>query len=333
MNAVTTNVPVVSNPTNVLPANKLPNVLRSADNRVLPMFGLSSYKAIPEDVASNVKDCINYAELNYEAVKEQALTQDGRPIDGTYYLKRKDNGNILANYVGPNWTPLQNETRMDWFQPYVDSGLFTIVGAGEYGDTVSILAKANLQQNTEIKVGDAVGYYLNIQDFWRQGKATTVQSLIVRLTCLNGAVNREATNYFKLRHNPSIANRLASVKETFENVENDFTKMITQYRSLASKVMKDADFKNMLMEAFQFPQDEKGNVSKRASNLMDKLQVLQYKNPTFEGIRGTWWGGYNAVTHYLTHEYGRGDLSRVQNMFEGASSKIEQRALQYALAV
>ena len=49
-----------------------------------------------------------------------------------------------------------------------------------------------------------------------------------------------------------------------------------------------------------------------------------------EGVKGTLWGGYNAITEYLTHERGRTQDTRMDSVWFGDSHKVAQRALRVA---
>ena len=49
-------------------------------------------------------------------------------------------------------------------------------------------------------------------------------------------------------------------------------------------------------------------------------------------MRGTVWQAYNAVTEYITHDYGRSDDSRLQAQWFGATATMGKKALDLALA-
>ena len=50
-----------------------------------------------------------------------------------------------------------------------------------------------------------------------------------------------------------------------------------------------------------------------------------------KSAKGTMWGAYNAVTEYLTHEYGNSDDKRLYNNWFGSSLRTNDQALKVAL--
>jgi hypothetical protein len=63
-------------------------------------------------------------------------------------------------------------------------------------------------------------------------------------------------------------------------------------------------------------------------NLVTKIEVLmEDETNTLPGVKGTVWSMYNAVTHYLTHERGRSEDSRINSLFFGDSATANSRAL------
>lgn len=52
-----------------------------------------------------------------------------------------------------------------------------------------------------------------------------------------------------------------------------------------------------------------------------------------QGVRGTMWGAYNAVTEYITHERGRSAENRVNSQWFGDGATISRRALDTALRI
>jgi hypothetical protein len=44
------------------------------------------------------------------------------------------------------------------------------------------------------------------------------------------------------------------------------------------------------------------------------------------GVKGTLWGGYNALTEHLTWERGRSADTRLENLWFGAAKNLAQRA-------
>lgn len=70
-----------------------------------------------------------------------------------------------------------------------------------------------------------------------------------------------------------------------------------------------------------------------ASRAHDRiLEILQGNEggQQMEGVKGTAWGAYNAVTHFLTHERGRSPDARMSALAFGGSAGIGAKALSIA---
>ena len=52
-----------------------------------------------------------------------------------------------------------------------------------------------------------------------------------------------------------------------------------------------------------------------------------------EGVSGTWWAAYNAVTEYLNYEKGRTTQNRLDSLWFGQNGVQSQKALAQAVAL
>lgn len=73
--------------------------------------------------------------------------------------------------------------------------------------------------------------------------------------------------------------------------------------------------------------DRKDRVLERITDLFEG----EGAGATLQGVRGTWWGLYNAATQYMTHERGRSEESRFDTVMLGGNGGMAQRAYDTAL--
>lgn len=321
---------------------------RSAASRRFGMFGLPTFK----DVETNdVSEAIKIAGLDWDVIKKQSLTEDGRKLDN-WYLERSDNGQIVSPSVGPEWTPVQNRVKFQWFQPYLDSGLFSLAGAGSLfgSQEVGILAKVKLP-DTEIVKGDPVNMFIYIRDNFGK-RAMSVCGLILRLVCSNGAMRQEIASAFKLRHSSKVVQKLDNVRDKFQFIGEEFGKVVGDYQRMASRPLhSQTELRRYIADVFQLePDSETGKLATRSENTISEIaglipgpvapitaidltadNIIEASESPVAPPVGTYWNGYNAVTDYLNHTRGRSVESRLDSLLYGNSALVEQRA--YALAL
>jgi phage/plasmid-like protein (TIGR03299 family) len=322
-------------------------MIRSTYNsrRVFPMFNVKSFK----DVSSkDIGELIVKSGLDWEVVKEQCHTQDGKPIDGMYYLKRADNGVVLSG-VGPQWTAVQNKEKWAFFQPYLDSDLFEVAGAGSFneGREVAILARVKLP-DVEIVKGDPVGFYVYLADTFG-ARCLRGSAVVIRLACANGAIRQDVVGAFKFRHSKQVGIKLESVQNTLSELSSEFTKIATDYKRMASRQLTSVEeLRGYIENVLEVKRKEDGSLSTRARNTIDSLvnhvegtelvranlvdSILSSNDSEYQkGAGRNYWQAYNAVTDYLNHSYGHNEESRLDALLHGQSAKTEQRAYELAL--
>ena len=55
------------------------------------------------------------------------------------------------------------------------------------------------------------------------------------------------------------------------------------------------------------------------------------KGSDIAGVRGTYWGAYNALTEYLNYSKGRNENNRMDSLWFGQNKTMSQKALDTAL--
>lgn len=91
-----------------------------------------------------------------------------------------------------------------------------------------------------------------------------------------------------------------------------------------------AYWEETLLQALGAPKTEKGKVM--LANKRDEI-VGSYYDSSNDNIRGSWWGAFNAVSHWTDHKMkarGMGN-GKFSSLF-GSGMDIKQKALEIALA-
>lgn len=293
-----------------------------------PIWSLHPRVVKLDSTEYSIDESIEAAGLNFTVHKEQLKLADGRPTK-SFAVLRDDTGEILSDYVGPEWTASQNRDKFLWFQKYLDdkSAKLTHAGCLPNGKMI-IIAKFN-HPDDEVMPGDNLERDVLITDFF--GKRALQLSLInLRAICANGRIfTSKKFGSMNIRHSSQIHNRLEDAHENILAWDEAFSENLAQYKFLASKDIKS---ENSLVEFFAASlKMEKGEdgFGTRQQNTLERLKSL-FNDPVHN--KGTsMWSAYNAITAYTNHYTGRSIETAMDSLFYGANNTIQERALSLAL--
>jgi phage/plasmid-like protein (TIGR03299 family) len=259
---------------------------------------------------------------------------------GSFSLVRSTDKAVLAPAVGPEYQPVQNLYRFDWFQNYLNSGLVSLSHAGAIrdGSKTVIIARLN-SDNREIVRGDEISKYLLIRDSFDGKSALSIFLMTVRLVCGNGMVASSEIGRWSIKHNRVTEMRMDAIRDNVNEADNKLIEYMGNYSLLARKPLPTEDkVREYIQAVFQMePTENKKTgvveLSTRAKNITEEvLERLHVGNGSdIPGVRSSYWGLYNAVTEYTNHKRGHGIDTRLDSLWFGDSARVNDRALTLAL--
>lgn len=263
---------------------------------------------------------------------------DNKESNSCNIFVRSDNGMELG-HAGKKTLPLQNDKAFEFFSPFLQEKLCELHTAGslDEGRKVWVLAKITSGGDTvEIVKGDSVEKFLLLSNAHDGSLAVRVGFTPIRVVCANTlrmAHGADASKLVRIRHTKSMHNNLENIRETINLINQEFEATAEQYRLLANKGINQADLQKYIKMVFR--KDEEEDTSTRFDNILSRICELNEigEGSDIPGVRGTLWGAYNSVTNYLSHEKGRTVENRLANNWFGIDTKINDRALEMALAM
>lgn len=222
--------------------------------------------------------------------------------------------------VGANYTIIQNEELTEFLQLLTDESgaVFDTAGSLNRGARVFV----TMRMPEPLKVGGFDDLDLNLAVFNRHdgwGSLVTVATP-VRVVCANTerAALRNHASVYRVRHSGSTQRSIAQARDALRLTFKHADAFAAEAEKLLATEMKAKEFGEFLDKLLPFPAD-KGKVSQRSHQAMtDRLKAVFAADPTLEGIHGTRWGAYNAITRYLDHE------ARVTGRREAALVRAER---------
>lgn len=236
--------------------------------------------------------------------------------------------------VGLRYTPIQNETVFQWFNPWVEAGLATFETAGSLKNGEIVWALAAVQGlDAEVQKGDKVRRYIMLSNSHDGSTGILNGTIDTRPVCWNTmkAARAEGT-LGSVRHTESAEQKLIAAQKSMTTLLGQFQADLANYKRLAeAPIANPTEVGEYVLDTFSIlPKvGEKVKLSTRTDQMVKQILIDVYQGIGNKGE--TWWDAYNGVTQYLTHERGSNSEKRVVSNLFGDSQEKNKRALKLAL--
>jgi|TARA_R110002020_G_scaffold90851_1_gene221127 phage/plasmid-like protein (TIGR03299 family) len=280
-------------------------------------------------------EAFDSAGLNWEVDTKPLFTGEGEQVSHRAAYRTSDNR--ILGIVGKRWTPLQNRDAFEIFEPLVDAGEMVIHTAGSLrnGERIWALCQLN-QDNSEIVRGDEIAKFVLLSNGHDGKLAVHFGFTPIRVVCANTealARGSKASKLIRVRHSRFVKQNVQQLRDVMNFANQEFEATAQQYRHLASKGINSEDLEKYIKIVLGVDKKSDDEISTRSKNIV--LQVTQLfengRGADIAGVRGTYWGAYNAVTEYLNYSKGRTSNNRMDSMWFGQNGVMSQKALDTAL--
>ena len=280
-------------------------------------------------------DSFELAGLDWEVDTKPLFTGDGEKVSHRAAYRVSD-GRILG-IVGKRWTPLQNRDAFEIFEPLVDAGEMVIHTAGSLrnGERIWALCQLN-QDNSEIVAGDEVAKFVLLSNGHDGKLAVHFGFTPIRVVCANTealARGSKASKLVRVRHTRFVKQNVQDLRNVMNFANQEFEATAEQYRYLASKGINSEDLDKYIKIVLGIGEKSADEMTTRSKNIVSSIEDLFEggRGSDIAGVRGTYWGAYNAVTEYLNYSKGRTANNRMDSVWFGQNGTMNQKALDAAL--
>lgn len=288
-------------------------------------------KEIPEHLK---KDCLGLAKhigLDNEVFIDELKGTNGdvvpfKALASDFGGERRYYGTVTGNYQ-----IYQNKDAFQWFQPWVESGVAELIGAGavKQGRSIWIQAQTSLD-GIEITKGDYVNRFLFLFNS-HNGKSSIRPGFNDRrMWCNNqlaSTLRSKATSMIRIRHSGDVIRNVDKIRDIMNLAKMEFEATAEQYRFLASREFNEAD----LQKYVKIVMDVKEDSGTKKKNLCEKLLNLVFDGKGQKETPNSWWRVLNGFTEYVTHYAGRNEDNRINSLYFGAGEQANRRAMELAL--
>lgn len=229
---------------------------------------------------------------------DNAIFNEVLPVPNNFATYRKDTNDVFG-VVGARYEVIQNSEAFDFMDSLVqDEALeYETVGALGIGERIFLTAK--LPGDLIVKK-ENIDKYLVMTMAHDGSGAIQIMFTPIRPVCNNtlSIAIRKATNKVSIRHTKNAREKMELSKKILGIVDIQSGRLSDAFNAMADRRLQDNALEHIILKAFNFTKNEEGKISTKATNIVEK--VLEYHEIGIgqEGIKGTVWGAYNAVTGY-----------------------------------
>ncbi|WP_029600932.1 DUF932 domain-containing protein [Gemmata obscuriglobus] len=288
--------------------------------------------------APNVEDAIRLAGLDWRVRMVPLFTEAGCPVPTHRATVRESDGKVIG-VVGSGYTLMQNDRAFSFFEPFLSAGACSLEAAGSLkeGKRIWVLARINGAE-AEVVDGDPVRGYFLLSNAHDASQAVRAQFTSIRVVCANtlNAADRRAERGFedcvRVRHTTGLETSLVLVQHTIDMAAKTFSASLADYQRMVSRRLPVDGFRKYVIDVLEVPESVQrmGKMPKA----WDTLQWAYHAAPgaRINGVFGTYWGAYNAITDWVDHTRGVKDAdSRLDSAWFGSGARLKQRAFELAL--
>lgn len=220
--------------------------------------------------------------------------------DNPYEAGRVDQLGVVGN----QYDPFQNEESADLLDAITAESGAHIETAGSLREGKETFVTMRLPETMLVGGADGVDLYLSALNTHDGTKPFRFIVSPVRIVCANtqAAALRAARSTFAIKHLKGGRAKIEEARQTlgltFEFVEA----FQAEADAMIDAVLTAREFDRIVTELFPAPKTDSKRSETTHSAKIDALHSIYQSDPTQADLKGTKWGGYQAVTRYLDHQ-------------------------------
>jgi len=255
------------------------------------------------------QDVMTVAYLGGWDVRKEALqaVESGAPVPNKFATTRlhpKTGNREVLGTVGKAYQVVQNEQACDLLNMIVDQTGAHFETAGSLRGGREVFVTMKLPDTLRIAGKDAMDLYLAMCTSHDASRLGRVLCTPVRIRCANTqrAAFANNTGEYTFRHSGDILGKLADVRDALGLVPV----YLDQFQEAAEKMIEQQlewdQLQAIAAELWPLGQEDSETAFLKQLGRERDLKYLFEEAPTQEGIHGTAWGGYQAITEWLDHK-------------------------------
>lgn len=299
-------------------------------------------KALAPTHTTNLGKALKSAGMDFTVDRVPFQVPD---LDGTLLDADRSQGLIrpmpdgtrkLVGITGTRFTPIANADAFSIATDLVGDFGAKIAGLADFrhgGASIMVLAlpEQSVALHRKGHDDDVTELNLLVKNHHDGSGALTFALTPLRVPCTNvlPMALRGAKMVWKVNHTPNAMERVELIQTAIREAVGAHAALETKGQAMLDTKMVDAEFAKIVARMFPVKDDATGAVADRKREAQGQLMSLYRESPTLDGVRGTVWGGYNAVTEYLDHfrpvRGGNALLTRAEGQIDGPNVRVKAR--------
>jgi phage/plasmid-like protein (TIGR03299 family) len=262
------------------------------------------------------------AEVRYNRYELVRPPYDGQPNE------------TVLGIVTDRYEPLQNADAFAFFDPIVDQKRACFETAGALGDGERIWVMAKMPGDIEVVRGDSCQKYLLLSNTHTGQGSVVVKFTAIRVVCQNTLMMSldDGQAAFRVRHSKLMSDRLNEVGQLIATANAVYAAAATLFRAMAAMKLE-ADGFDKYLELVSPRSDAQKAKREEPERWRHVRQLFQsHEDLQLDGVRGTLWGAYNAITYFEDHKSIEHEsaASRLDRVWFGGGAGVKLKALDKA---
>jgi phage/plasmid-like protein (TIGR03299 family) len=268
---------------------------------------------------------------------------------------RKDTMGLLG-VVGSKYKPVSNKALAEFADILVEADQTVVVEtAGSLRNGRQIFALVRLPQDIAVTDQDILQQYVLVRNSHDGSAAFQIYPTSVRVVCANTLrlSEKDLSRGIQFQHTGDIKQKIGHARLALGLIMDEIKKFEAQVRVLAAKHVKQSEvaayFRAVYDASFGVvPEVDETNpkdvrrfekqIARRDGILETWGKNMDRDEQVMDGVRGTAWAAYNAVSFYHDHQRGRflsvqESEGRVHSNLFGTSNDCKQAAFKEALVL
>jgi phage/plasmid-like protein (TIGR03299 family) len=180
---------------------------------------------------------------------------------------------------------------------------------------------------------DQTDAYLLLSNHYLAGFASSIMLTPIRVVCNNTITMALDGSGRRWTHSHLAEFDAEAAKAQLGIGKQGFRKYAEQAEFLTAKRMTGENFVTYIKRVYDLKDPQKDDAEARAANqrVIDRLKETLSTHPGADLAAGSWWQGFNAVTHDNDHVIGRSPSVRLASGWYGVGALRKQKALTLAV--
>jgi phage/plasmid-like protein (TIGR03299 family) len=239
---------------------------------------------------------------------------------------------VLLGVVSRRYQPLQNVEAFSFFDPIVGESKAYFETAGALGEGERIWVMAKMPGGMEVVRGDGCSKYLLLSNTHSGDGSVIVKFTAVRVVCQNTLMLAmdDGQKAYRVRHSRQMQFKLEELAGFLSITQEVFLKAEEQFKRMAKIQLTEGRLAHYLEAVFPLTAAQKKNGEKPARWGYVRTVFETQADLQLPGVRGTLWGGYNAITRFEDYKQPQQEEQpdqRLERAWFGGGAETKLRAL------